>query len=259
MAYRFIGGIRAMNDPESEIDVPRVISHRGAAGHAPENTLAGIRKAAALGARWVEFDVKLTRDSVPVLLHDPRLNRTTNARGILSRMDLAQIRGVDAGSWYSAEFAGECIPTLAEAIALTRSLGLGANIEIKATRGRHAETAARSMTLIADAWADNPDGAMVSSFSAESLAVARDLAPRIRRGLLMRRKRRIWRDEAARLGCYSVHCRQSMLTRRVIAEFRATPFHLFCFTVNDPVRARQLYEWGVESIITDFPDRILAI
>ena len=248
-----------MNCSGSTTGIPRVIGHRGAAGHAPENTLAGIRKAAALGVRWVEFDVKLTRDSVPVLLHDPKVNRTTDGRGVLSRLDLARIRGLDAGRWFSPAFAGERIPTLAEAIVLVKSLGLGANIEIKATRGRHAETAARAVPIIAEAWSDDPGNAMVSSFSGESLAVARDLAPQLRRGLLMRRKRRNWRDQAAEFGCFSVHCKDSMLTRRVAAEMRSGPFHLFCFTVNDQARARELYDWGVESLITDFPDRILAM
>lgn len=240
-------------------DIPCVIGHRGAAGYAPENTLGGIRKAAALGARWVEFDVKLTRDLVPVLLHDPKVNRTTNGRGVLSRLDLAQTRDFDAGSWFAPEFAGERIPTLAEAIALVQSLGLGANIEIKATWRRHGETAAKSLPIIAEAWSGNLENVLISSFSAESLAVARDLAPQVRRGLLMRRKWRNWREQAEHLGCFSVHCKERILTQRTVAEFRSHPFHLFSFTVNDAARARQLYDWGVESVISDFPDRILAI
>lgn len=248
-----------MNQPTPVPGIPRVMGHRGAAGHAPENTLAGIRMAAALGARWVEFDVKLTRDSVPVLLHDAKVNRTTDARGVLSRLNLAQTRNFDAGRWFAPEFAGERIPTLEEAIALARSLGLGANIEIKATRGRHRETAARSIPIIARAWADDPDQVLVSSFSTESLSVAKEIAPQIRRGLLMRRRLPGWRDRAERLECFSMHCKDSMLTRRVTADMLRHPYHLYCFTVNDPARARQLYDWGVESIITDVPDRILAI
>ncbi len=248
-----------MNQPAPATGVPRVIGHRGAAGHAPENTLASIRKAAALGACWVEFDIKLTRDGVPVLLHDAKVNRTTNARGVLSRLDLAQTRNFDAGSWFAPEFAGEGIPTLAEAIALLQSLGLGANIEMKATRGRHRETAARSMPIIAEAWSGNTERVLVSSFNADCLTVAKDIAPDIRRGLLMRRRLPGWRDRAQRLECFSVHCKDSMLTRRVTADMRRHPYHLYCFTVNDPARARELYDWGVESIITDYPDRILAI
>jgi len=247
-----------MNKPVPATGIPRVIGHRGAAGHAPENTLAGIRKAASLGARWVEFDIKLTRDGVPVLLHDAKVNRTTDARGVLSRLDLAQTRDFDAGRWFAPEFAGERIPTLVEAIALVQSLGLGANIEIKATRGRHRETAARSAPIIAEAWSDNPDQVLVSSFSADSLELTKEIAPQIRRGLLMRRRLPGWRDRAERLECFSVHCKNSMLTRRVTADMLRHPYHLYCFTVNDPVRARELYDWGVESVITDFPDRILA-
>ena len=97
---------------ETDIRIPRVVGHRGAAGHAPENTLAGLRKAVELGATWVEFDVVLTGDGVPVLLHDDTLERTTNGRGSIAETALADVRSLDAGSWFSERFAGERVPTL---------------------------------------------------------------------------------------------------------------------------------------------------
>src|SRR5580704_12278143 len=94
-----------------ELRLPPVIGHRGAAAQAPENTLAGFRAARALGCAWVEFDVRLTVDGVPVVCHDDKLDRTSNGRGRISKLPLAAIRMLDAGSWFGPAFAGERIPT----------------------------------------------------------------------------------------------------------------------------------------------------
>ena len=80
--------------------VPPVIGHRGACGHAPENTLVSFRRAAALGVRWVEFDVRLSRDREVVVLHDEGLERTTNGGGLVAEKDWAELQALDAGAWY---------------------------------------------------------------------------------------------------------------------------------------------------------------
>ncbi len=117
-----------------------VVGHRGASAHAPENTLASLRRAWELGAAWVEFDVKLTRDGVPILMHDAKLKRTTNGSGLVASLDYAAIARLDAGAWFPGAFAGERIPTLDEAVALLQELGLAANVEIKPCPGREVET-----------------------------------------------------------------------------------------------------------------------
>ena len=135
-----------MSEPSSPVasraqpDLPPVIGHRGAAGCAPENTLAGLRRAGALGCRWVEFDVRLTADGELVLLHDDRLDRTTDGRGKVRALPLSEIRRHDAGKWFDAGFAGERVPTLAEAIAALAELGIGANVELKSGRRGAVET-----------------------------------------------------------------------------------------------------------------------
>ena len=118
------------------LDLPPVIGHRGAAGMAPENTLAALRRAHALGCRWVEFDVRLTRDGELILLHDDRLERTTNGCGIARALSLSAIRRFDAGSWFDPAFTEERVPTLAQAIAVLSELGLGANVELKPDQRR---------------------------------------------------------------------------------------------------------------------------
>ncbi len=116
--------------------LPSVIGHRGAAARAPENTLAGFRIAKLLGCGWIEFDVRLTADDVLVVCHDDRLERTTSGYGMISKLPLAAIREVDAGTWFDPRFADERVPTLYETLVLCRDLGLGANVEIKAEHGQ---------------------------------------------------------------------------------------------------------------------------
>src|SRR5260370_25117768 len=91
-----------------------VIAHRGASGHAPENTMAAFRKAVAMGATFIETDLQLSRAAHFVAIHDATVNRTTNGQGAVHDMTLAELRRLDAGSWFGSEFAGESIPTLEE-------------------------------------------------------------------------------------------------------------------------------------------------
>ena len=113
-----------------------MIGHRGAAGAAPENTLASIKKARELGATWIEFDVKLTKDSHAILFHDDRLERTTDGQGAVAATTLPEMRRLDAGSWFDAAFRGEPVPTFEQALALCAELGLGVNVEIKPCANR---------------------------------------------------------------------------------------------------------------------------
>jgi len=244
---------------DEDLRFPRVIGHRGAAGHAPENTLAGFRRAALFGLRWVEFDVALTRDNEPVLLHDETVDRTTDGKGKLAAMTLGALQTLDAGAWKAAEFAGERVPTLAEAFDALRKIGLGANIEIKPTKGREAETGAIVARQVAAAWPESLPPPLLSSFKPAALAAARDAASQLARGYLVNRLTRGWQEEAAALGCVSIHVSQRTLNREAAAEVRQAGYRLLSYTVNDAARARLLFDWGVEAVFTDYPDRLAAI
>src|SRR5258708_6429242 len=110
--------------------LPRVIGHRGACGLAPENTVASFRKAAELGVRWVEFDVHLSADGIPVVIHDDTVNRTTTGRGAVASLSLIELQALDAGTWFEPRFQGEYVPTLEAIVTLLGKLGLGAVVEI---------------------------------------------------------------------------------------------------------------------------------
>ena len=158
------------------LHLPPVIGHRGAAAHAPENTPAGFRAAKALGCGWVEFDVRLTADGVPVVCHDDRLDRTTDGRGRISKMPLVVLREMDAGRWFGAAFAGERIPTLEDTLLLCRELDLGANVEIKAERGRGPATAS-AVSAVLSRFAHKLPPVLVSSFMADAVAAAAEAMP----------------------------------------------------------------------------------
>ena len=236
--------------------LPPVIGHRGAAARAPENTLAGLRCAKALGCTWVEFDVRLTADGALVLCHDARLDRTTDCTGPVAAQTLAAIRQCDAGTKYDAAFAGEKMPTLDEALRLAAELELRVNIEIKAERGREYATAAAVAAAIGRLGGTAPV-LLVSSFLPAALTTLRTLAPQIPRGVLFRLVPRGWAGNAARLGCVTIGADHRRLSPRRVAAIRAAGYQLAAFTVNSPARARLLFAWGVTSVFSDAPDIVL--
>ncbi|MGE0119804.1 MAG: glycerophosphodiester phosphodiesterase family protein [Dongiaceae bacterium] len=236
--------------------LPRVIGHRGAAAYAPENTLEGIREAAARRARWVEVDAKLTGDGVVILMHDDTLDRTTTGQGAVAGASFGLVGLLDAGAWFGTEWRGARVPALADALDLLAKLDMRVNIEVKPCPGRDAETA-RSVVEVVRRGAPGGAWPLLSSFSRISLAAARDAAPEIPRGLLFWDYVVDWDSAAADLGCVSVHCADQHLTPGWAVEIRRAGYELAVYTVNDPQRAVELAAWGAQCFITDRPDLII--
>jgi glycerophosphoryl diester phosphodiesterase len=252
MASCVVSGRRPLAGPA----LPAVIGHRGAAARAPENTLAGFRRAKALGCSWVEFDVRLTGDGSLVVCHDSRLDRTTTGSGVIARQTLAAIRQCDAGGRFAEEFAGERVPTFGEVLSLTADLDLAIDIEIKSDRGREYATAAAVADIVGALRGQRPP-VIVSSFLPTALMAMRELAPEIPRGVLFRIVPRDWAGIAARLRCTVIGASQRHLTRQRVAAIRAAGYPLAAYTVNNPLRARLLYAWGITSVFSDAPDVII--
>lgn len=237
---------------------PRVIGHRGAALSAPENTLAGFCKAAALGVAWVEFDVRLTRDGRPILLHDDTLDRTTTGHGPAAMLRLEEIRRLDAGGWFAPDFSGEPVPSLEETIELLGDLGLGAVVELKPAPGAEETTGRVAAALLAERWPPSLPAPLLSSFKPRALAAARAVAPQLERALLVGAIPRRWREQVAALECRSLHIDQRRVDQAVAAELTGAGMTVFAYTVNLPGRAQELFSWGVEAVFSDCPDRVLA-
>lgn len=235
-------------------DLPAVIGHRGAAGSAPENTLASFRRAAELGVLWVECDLRATADGQAVLLHDASLDRTSAGRDLLARRTVAELAGIDAGSWFGAAFAGERIPTLAQALACWQELGLGANLELKTEDGSAEVLAGAVAAALAAAPAVPP--LLLSSFEAEALSAARRRLPQLPRGLLVSELDAAGLESARALGCASIHASAARLQPAQVAAARAQGLEVLAYTVNDAAAAQRLWSWGVRSVFSDFPERL---
>jgi glycerophosphoryl diester phosphodiesterase len=212
-----------------------------------------LRKAKELDCRWVEFDVRLTADRQLILLHDERLERTTDGRGKAILLPLAAIRSCDAGGRFGARFRGEPVPTLAEALAVLGELGIGANIEIKSARGREEETGKLVAAMLSRRWPRQLPEPLISSFHQRALAAARAHAPRMARGLLLRTVPKNWQAIAESFACSTIHADHRYLSAALVAEIQAAGYPVLAYTVNDRSRAHILFGWGVTSVFSDVP------
>jgi len=237
--------------------IPRVIGHRGACGYAPENTLVSLREAARRGVQWVEFDVMLSRDQVPILIHDEDLARTTNGHGRVADSDWAELKTLDAGSWMDAAFVGARIPTLDQAMVVLAELGLGANVEIKPAAGFEMITGEVVGRTLRSGWPVALPPPLLSSFSDRALSAAHSAAPALPCAVLVRDVPPDWRARLEQLAATSLHCAHDKLDAETVAAMRGA--ELRCYTVNDPARAKELFAWGVSSVFSDVPGEILSL
>ncbi len=239
--------------------MPQVVGHRGAAAHAPENTLAGIRAAAASGIGAVEVDVKLTADDALVLIHDDRVDRTTDGSGAVRAMTLAQLRALDAGAWFAPAFAGTPIPTLAEAVAEILRLGLRVNLEIKPCPGRERETARATVAAVGELWPDDIPPPLLSSFAEASLAAAQEAAPGLPRAVLMDEGTpQDWLAATQTFDAVAMHGAARSWTATHVTAIKAAGLACGTYTVNDPDQAIALRRMGVDYLVSDDPAKIAA-
>lgn len=230
---------------------PRILAHRGAGVHAPENTLVALRLAASFGFAGVEVDVRLSADDIPVLMHDAEVDRTTDGSGALRELDSDALRALDAGVWFGNEFAGEHVPTLETAVALCRHQGQWMNVEIKAAPGDEAATGQRIARDVAHLWGGTSPLPLLSSFSQAALQAAALAAPELPRGLLFDDLPDDWLDRAQALRCHSVHCRHDTLSKDRIAAAHDARLAVLAYTVNETERALTLFKAGVDALVTD--------
>lgn len=235
---------------------PRIVAHRGGGKLAPENTLAGLRKAKQFGFAGVEFDVMLAADTTPILMHDETLERTTSGNGAIAATAYRDMLSLDAGSWFSREHAGEPVPSFDAAARLCIELGLWANIEIKPSKGYEAQTGTATALAARELWRDAPVQPLLSSFQPVALAAAKEAAPELPRGAITRSIPPEWEMWMQKLGCVSLHCDYRMLLPQQVRMVHDAGYWLLCWTVNDPEIARVLFDWGVDGVITDRMDLI---
>ncbi len=231
------------------------IAHRGASGYAPENTFAAFRRAIAMGAGFIETDLQLSRDARFVAIHDATVNRTTNGQGTVHDMTLADLRRLDAGSWFGSEFAGERIPTLEEILEFAKKHDIVFYLEMKPSGswgGEHALISAlRESGEIART--------VVISFDPVILEGVRKIEPTVMSGLLYEGQINDPLDKALEIGARQIVVRGDLVTPRLLKEARERDLQVVCWTVNHPAHMRLLADAGVDGIMSDYPDRLLEL
>lgn len=233
-----------------------ITAHAACKGHAPENTLAGVRRALELGADALEVDVQCTADGVPVLLHDETVDRTTDGRGSIREMTLAQARLLDAGArTFDGAFAGERIPTLEETLELTRGRALLV-LEIKQVGIEEAVLAVvRQLDALGDCTAH--------SFFPQVVAAMRRAEPRLPCSLLTNGVGVTDWDElldsVLSLHAQGVAVLYGCVDEALVRKARRRSLSLYTWTVNEEPEMRRLASLGVDGVTSDYPERVRAV
>jgi glycerophosphoryl diester phosphodiesterase len=218
-------------------------AHRGASGHAPENTLQAFHSALSLGATWIELDVFRVEDEL-LVLHDSRVERTTNGQGNLRRLDLAYLRSLDAGK-------GEKIPFLREVFEAVSGLA-GINIELKGENTAGAVDALIKTCIEQGPY--QPDQFLVSSFNHQELMKFARLAPDIRTGAIIAALPLHNARFAEELGVYSIHIQRDCITREFVTDAHRRGFNVFVYTINHEDDLAEMASIGVDGFFTNFPE-----
>jgi len=221
------------------------IGHRGACGHEPENTLRSVRRALELRADGIEVDVYFV-DGELVVIHDAKLERTTNGRGYVARKSLAALRALDAGH-------GERIPTLREVFE-TVDRAAFINIELKGKHTAPPVTALIREYVTRHGW--RYEDFLVSSFNRRELRAVTD--PKIPIGLLLTRPTRLYALSARRVRASAVNPAARFVDARFVEDAHRRGLRVFAYTVNAPAEIARLRRLGVDGVFTDYPERVVG-
>lgn len=234
---------------------PIVFAHRGFSGAAPENTLVAFEKAIQLGVTGIELDVHLSKDGEVVVIHDERLNRTTNSQGLVVHHTLSELKKLDAGSWFSDDYQGERIPTLQEVLELLQGYSLQLNIELKTGVIDYNRLIEKVLDLVYRY--GNPEETIYSSFNHYSLKELQNLDSSARIGcLFVAGIYEPWKyvkgmkAEAIHLVKYNVH-------PQLVQECHKLGIKVNTYTVDEEDMMRKVLQSGVDGIFTNWPNRLL--
>lgn len=231
---------------------PIVIAHRGAAAYAPENTEASFRLAMEMGADGIELDVHLSKDGIPVVIHDERLNRTGGRDAWVKDLTLAELKDLDFGAWFKSEHAGQRIMTLEEVMILLRCWSGLLNIELKSGLVTYEGLEEKVIRLVYTY--GRTDSVIISSFNHYSLLKVKEIDPRIKIGLLYMAGMVAPWEYAERVGAEAIHPLYYNIVPPVMEGCKAHGILINPFTVDKPEHIKAVAAAGVDGIITNVPD-----
>ena len=228
-----------------------IFAHRGASHYRPENTLLSCRYAFELGADGIEIDVQLSSDNVPVLYHDWYFERITCRKDLVTEMSSREIKKLDAGSFFSAEYKGEKVPFLEEVLSEIPE-GKLVNIEIKKTA--FDERPVEETVVKAVEKSSLEDRVIISSFNHYSVKKIKEINPEIKRALLFNSMPVDPFSYAEKFGCWSFHPAFVYVNEKDVGELRKNGIRVFPWVVDIPSYAEKLLGMGADGIITNIPD-----
>lgn len=228
------------------------VAHRGWSGDAPENTLAAMKLALSVPyVNWIELDVQLSKDEVPVVIHDYTLGRTTNGQGEVRETPFEELRKLDAGSWFSSQYAGEPIPSLEEVLQLVKGR-CKLNIELKTSGDMYPKLAERVLELVLQYGMEQE--VVFTSFDNGTLRRMKELAPKLPTGLIIDGRPEI--QLLNELGTSFLSIGYWKLTPEYAAEMIENGIRVMAWTIDDPAHIKQVASMHPDIMIcTNFPNR----
>ncbi|WP_077621653.1 glycerophosphodiester phosphodiesterase [Sediminibacillus massiliensis] len=234
-----------------------VYAHRGASKHAPENTFPAFQSAFEMGAEGIETDVQLTRDHIPVLIHDEKVNRTSSGIGFVKDYTYEQLRKLDFGSWFSPKYTGTTILSLEEFLAWSSRKKLQLNIELKNNVIDYPELEKRVYDLLIKYKVAGRT--TISSFNPASIERIKHIDRKLATALLTSQSKKGLVEYARELGANALHIKYRLLSEKLVAKCQEKDMAVRVYTVNKTAHMRKCFLLKSDAIFTDVPDRALQL
>lgn len=231
----------------------KIIAHRGASRRAPENTLPAFKLAYELGADGIETDVQLTKDKVPVLIHDERLKRTTDGYGYIKDYTYEELKQLDLGSWFSPSYSNTKLLSLAEFLHWIKDKPLCLNIELKNNKIDYKHLEKIVYTMLNDYQLLNRT--ILSTFNPKSITRMKKIDSTINSAFLTSKRRKDLVDYAQSLGAHAIHVKYRLLSRKLVDRCNQEGMDLRIYTVNNTVQIKRCFNLNCAGIFTDVPDK----
>ncbi len=235
-----------------------VTAHRGSSGTAPENTLSAFRQAVRAGAEMVEIDVQMTSDNHIIAFHDQKLGRTARGRKRTSRLSYDEIRTLDAGSWFSKEFAGEKVPSLKEVIDVIHGKAY-LNIEIKSESGENSEDKLKE--IIKTVYDSGYEAhTLFASFDYPLLALLKELDPNLPTAAIrIPCDKSLPSDIAKQTGCEAYVCSRKEVSDVIAADALRHNIYIGVYSIDKPKHLKKVMKYGIRTVVTNYPARIIGL
>ncbi|WP_017728739.1 glycerophosphodiester phosphodiesterase family protein [Halalkalibacterium ligniniphilum] len=235
----------------------QIIAHRGVSSDYPENTMVAFKAAESLGVDGIEFDVQLSKDHVPVIIHDLTLGRTTDGNGLVRNKTVIELKKLSTGRWFHRKFKRESIPTLEEVFQWAQGHDLRLNIELKGVAEDRTILLEKLLFLL-ERYKMN-ERVIVSSFDHVLVKMLLEAKPMIKTGIIVMAALFNPKPYLKAIGTTGYHVNYRSVLKEEVQILQNEGIHLRPYTVNQESALRRLFTWGVSGIFTDYPHKALML